>query len=212
MKEIVELWKKLGIVRCLLTFDCGGDSMGSMEWQYFDKKETEITDGVAELTSFFEDEVFRNVEFYVNSDGHYIGENGTVTITLEDDEFDYVKEAMSEFSESYTEEVLVELTKDEKKFIEEKIENLGGGENGWRSADDDPLVNYKVDCILTNKDQKILEELMNKLDKEASEHQFISSTEEPQDDYTWATGEINIKGNLLEVNVTREFYEYRDSD
>ena len=212
MKEILKLWKKLKIDRCVLTFDCGGDSMGDMSWAYFDKKETEITDGVDELTSFFDDEIFRNVEFYVNSDGHYIGENGFVTITLEDDEFDYVKEAQSEFSESYTEEVLVKLTEDEKKFIEEKIENLAGGENGWTSADDDPLVNYKVDCILTNKDQKILEELMNKLDKEASEHQFISSTEEPQDDYTWATGEINIKGNLLGVNVTREFYEYRDSD
>jgi hypothetical protein len=212
MKEILKLWKELKIDRCVLTFDCGGDSMGDMSWEYFDKNNTFITDGVDELTSFFDDEIFRKVEFYVNSDGHYIGENGFVTITLEDDEFDYVKEATSEFSESYTEEVLVELTEDEKKFIEEKIENLAGGENGWTSADDEPFVNYKVDCILTNKDQKILEELMNKLDKEASEHQFISSTEEPQDDYTWATGEINIKGNLLEVNVTREFYEYRDSD
>lgn len=211
-EEIVKLWKKLGVTSCVLTFDCGGDSMGDMEWAYFGKNNKEIVEGTDKLTTYFDDNVFKAVEFYVNSDGHYIGENGIVTITLnEDGEFDYVKEARSEFYERYTDSVLVEVTEDEKKFLEEKVSNLGGGSSGWR-ADDELLVNYKTDCILSKNEQEMLEKLMAKLEDEAENHEF-ENPNEPQEDYTWTSGdEISFNGIFLEIFVSRDFYEYRDSE
>ena len=83
-------------------------------------KSDEIDDGI-EL--YFEDEVFRNVEFYENSDGHYLGEFGEVTITLNENEnqFDYSKSSTSEYSEPYTDNVRVKITKDEAKFIKDYV-------------------------------------------------------------------------------------------
>lgn len=211
MNEIVKLWKELKIGYSVLTFDCGGDSMGEMEWAYYNKKGTQITDEkVKELDNFFENEVFKQVEFYVNSDGHYMGEQGTVTITLnEDDEFEYVKEAMSEFSETYRDSVDVELTEEEKVFLEEKVSNLAGGNAGWN---DEKIINYKKDCILTEREQKLLDELFEKFEEIAENHEF-DNPNEPQEDYRWEVTEVDINGsNEISMIVSREFYEYRQSD
>lgn len=211
MNEIVKLWKELKIGYSVLTFDCGGDSMGEMDWAYYNKKGTQITDEkVKELDNFFDNEVFNQVEFYVNSDGHYMGEQGTVTITLnKDDEFEYVKEAMSEFSETYRDSVDVEVTEEEKVFLEEKVSNLAGGNAGWN---DEKIINYKKDCILTEKEEELLNDLFEKLEKRAENHEFDNPNEQ-QEDYRWEISEAEINcDNTITMVVTREFYEYRQSD
>ena len=86
VSQEITLWKENKIHECIMEFSCGGDSMNDYDFKFYDKKGKEIV--CVELKDFFEDEVFRRVEFYVNSDGHYIGEFGQVVITLNDeDEF-----------------------------------------------------------------------------------------------------------------------------
>jgi hypothetical protein len=78
LKEAIARWKELNVDRVVLTFNCGGDSMGDMDWEVFGANDQRIED--EDLISYFDRVIFDKVEFYVNSDGHYIGESGTVTI------------------------------------------------------------------------------------------------------------------------------------
>ena len=104
MEEAVEIWKREGIDRVEFDFSCGGDSMNDTELRFYKgNKEIEETWG---LEAYFDDEVYENVEFYENSDGHYQGESGTVTITLneDEDEFDYEKSSTEEWLEIYSDD------------------------------------------------------------------------------------------------------------
>src|ERR1700691_5187239 len=100
-KETIELWNKLKIESCTMKFSCGGDSMNDYSFTFYGGgKEIESP----ELKDYFDDAVYKHVEFYVNSDGHYQGEAGTVEITLDDDDdFSYCKAAQSEYEEEHVE-------------------------------------------------------------------------------------------------------------
>ena len=74
--EAIALWKELGITTANMEFSCGGDSMNDYHFSFYNSENKEVQSG--ELESFFDDEVFRGVDFYVNSDGHYIGEFGKI--------------------------------------------------------------------------------------------------------------------------------------
>ena len=94
LQQMVALWKEKGITECSMEFDCGGDQMNDYTFTFY-TKEGQVE--CEELDSYFDGEVYNNVEFYVNSDGHYMGENGYVYIRLDDDEesFTYTKDAQS---------------------------------------------------------------------------------------------------------------------
>jgi hypothetical protein len=211
MEEIVKIWKKLKIESCTLEFDCGGDSMGSTSFVFFGKNGKEIES--KELTDYFEDAVYDNVEFYVNSDGHYQGESGTVEITLNEDgdDFDYAKNAQSEYSESQESELEIELSPKTIAFIKENVLNINGG-------DGDIVVNFKRDFIMTDEQEQILEELKAKIETEAEE--FVPELEdedgEVEEGCTYTTNEdgevLTIKGKSLKMLITNRYTEFRDSD
>ena len=110
MQEIIKIWKEKNIDHINFNFSCGGDSMNDTSIEIFDKEGELVQDG--ELESYFDDQTYKNVEFYVNSDGHYQGEFGVVEITLndEEDDFEYSKSASSEWNETCDNEVEIELT------------------------------------------------------------------------------------------------------
>lgn len=206
----VVLWKENKIKECRMEFSCGGDSMNDYSFKFYNAKGKEIE--CTELGDFFEDEVFRRVEFYEASDGHYIGESGEVVITLNDneDDFEYDKQSKSEWSESYTEEIPISITKNEAKFIKEKVDNINGGEG-------EKNINYKIDCIVTDEEDDMIDELMGKIDKVCSEHDFEDPAGEPEDFYSWSTNDnentdIKIKGDKLYVSVRRSFIETREEN
>jgi len=66
--EAIKLWKELNIDRCEMEFSCGGDSMNETEYTLYDKEDNEVES--EELADYFENEVYKNVEFYEVSDGH----------------------------------------------------------------------------------------------------------------------------------------------
>jgi len=213
LEKAIKTWKKLGLVKCTLTFDCGGDSMGSTSYAFFDKDDKEVEN--KELADFFENVVYDKVEFYVNSDGHYQGEFGTVEITIdEDDEDDFVyqKNAQSEYSENMTSKIEVELSPEMIKFIKENVLNINGGEG------DEVTINFSRDFIMTDKQEKLLEKIKTKIENATSEFEPELENEENelQDWFTFTTNEegevLKIKGNSLTLEITNSYTEYRVSN
>lgn len=211
--EAIILWKELGITSANMEFSCSGDSMNDYVFKFHtDNSENKEVES-SELNSFFDDEVFRRVEFYENSDGHYIGEFGNVEIVLEEDDedFSYYKSAQSEWSENFTDEVVVELTEKEVDFVRTKVLNLVGGEDG-------SSINYKGDCILNDDEEQISDTLLIKIYDKVENHEFENGNGEQQDWFQFGTNEVDsdvlpkIEGNKLYISATREFYVLTDSD
>ena len=122
--DAIDSWKKQGITKCVLDFNCGGDQMGDMTWKFYKDEEEYAIDTdlkVASLLMYFNEEIFNAVEFYVNSDSNYMGESGEVIITLENDLFTYDKVAESEYEEDDIIEIDIEFTEKTQVFIKENI-------------------------------------------------------------------------------------------
>ena len=217
-EEAIVLWKANNITECICEFSCGGDSMNDIDF-YFHTKEGKVD--LPELTDYFDSEVYNNVEFYVNSDGHYIGEAGEVVIVLEDDEedFSYTKNAESEWSETFSDVGNLKLTKDYEDFLKTFVESIIGGQDG------SPVINYKSDCILSDREEEIAEELTKELNDFADEFGIEGAEGEPSDWYTFSTNVDNstdvedvegstlvIEDSKLRVRVQRQYYVYRPSE
>ncbi len=204
----VMLWKENKIKECRMEFSCGGDSMNDYSFNFFNSKGKEIV--CEELKDFFEDEVFRRVQFYEASDGHYIGEFGEVIITLNDDEddFEYDKLSKSEWSESYSETIPIGITKSEMSFLKEKVAGMNGG-------DGEKNINYKIDCIISDDEEEMIDNILNRIDEACSEYEFEGqSSGEPEDFYRWTTNEnsdeLEFDENNIFVQTTRSFIETRE--
>jgi len=217
--EAVSEWKKLGIDNANMEFSCGGDSMSDYSFTFYTKNTSAVTGSPEnieveseELVLFFDRQIFDDVEFYVNSDGHYIGESGNVVITLNDDEdgFSYDKQSQSEWSESYEETIHIKLSKEEIEFVKNKILNINGGTDG------DATFNYKLDCIITDEDEEIIEALGERLSTECDEYEFQEADGEQEDWHTWSTNQeiedviqFTEEDEML-VIIRRNFIQYKE--
>lgn len=210
-EDAIKLWKKLRIKTCTMDFNCGGDSMGDTSFSFTDKNGDVSCD---ELKDFFDNEVYQRVDFYVNSDGHYQGESGTVDITLNDDEddFEYCKTAQSKYSESHTSETEVELSPKMIKFIKDNVSNINGGENFQGTA----TINFKREFIMTDEEEELQEELGKKIYKEISEYSPDDLDNDIDEWFTFTTNEegeeLTINGNSLKIIVNNSYTDFRDSD
>ena len=217
--EAVSEWKKLGIDNANMEFSCGGDSMSDYSFTFYTKNTSAVTGSPEnieveseELVLFFDRQIFDDVEFYVNSDGHYIGESGNVVITLNDDEdgFVYDKQSQSEWSESYEETIHIKLSKEEIEFVKNKILNINGGTDG------DATFNYKLDCIITDEDEEIIEALGERLSTECDEYEFEEADGEQEDWFSWSTNQevedviqFTEEDEML-VIIRRNFIQYKE--
>lgn len=206
IQNIIKVWKDNKVDYANFEFSCGGDSMNDTSLSIFDEAGTEID--CTELADYFEDEIYRKVDFYENSDGHYQGEAGNVEIRLneEEDDFDYSKSSQSEWSENYDNDIEIELTDKQVDFIKSKVLNINGDDGNVRT-------NYKADCVLTDEEEKFeeqIEELLNdacrdyqpETDNEVSEWYRFTTNEQGE--------EIKFKENKIIVTVTNSVTEYRD--
>lgn len=207
-KQIIKLWKKKGVDRIELEFSCGGDSMGDTEYTIHLENGEEDHD--SELEEYFENIIYDKVEFYVNSDGHYEGESGTVVIRLNDegDDFEYDKTSVSEWNESATEDVLVKLTPKEKAFLKDHVLNINGG------GEEEMTTNYKHDFVITTPMEKLVEKLEAKIQKEVEDTRGGIDVENMNEWYTFTTGEgdLEFDSNKLKIVLTYSYLEYKDGD
>jgi len=216
LKEAIARWKELNVDRVVLTFNCGGDSMGDMNWEVFGANNQRIED--KDLISYFDREVFNCVDFYVNSDGHYIGESGTVTIELEDYEdddiegdFAYNKEAYSDYSESHVSTVLIELEDKEVVYIKEYVRDINGG------YDESVNFNYSKDFIMTDEMIELEASIAEKIGDFTSQYMPDDIEEDGhlEDWYSFNTDDfdpIEFEGNSIKVTINNSVTVQRYSE
>lgn len=208
MENIIKRWKELNLENAVLDFNCGGDCMGDTTWYLKNKEGVDVND--EEIESWLDDEVYKQVEFYVNSDGHYQGEVGTVTVELENDEtFTFSKSSQSEWTENVQNDIFIELTNDEIDFINKNVSNING------SNDSNLVFNYKSDFIMTDKLEEVSNGLSKKIDDAVMDYRpNIDDESELQDWYTFTTNgegeELTIVDNELKVIIDNSFTEFRD--
>lgn len=204
-ENIIKIWKEKNIDHVNFNFSCGGDSMNDTSIEIFDKEGKLVQD--SEVEDYFNDQTYNNVEFYENSDGHYQGEFGVVTITLndEEDDFEYSKSSSSEWSESSVNEAEIELTDEEAKFVADYVLNINGGE-------DDIQTNYKKDFILTNEQEETLKGLEEKISEFAQDYTPIELNDiegEMNEWHTYTTNEegeeLKLVDNMLTLSITKSF-------
>ena len=144
-----------------------------------------------------------------------MGEAGTVEIVLDEDSdsepnFSFAKFSESEWSETYSDYLEIELSELETNILENYIQNINGGEM------EEGNVNYKIDCILTDEETAALDDLVKRIGNEAEQHEFDSASGEKQDWYTWSTDdgddEIEITDGKLRVQVRRSFTEFHQEN
>jgi len=203
-KDAVKLWEKLGVSNAILTFNCGGDCMGDTDWELFDKDGGVISSD--ELVNYFDTVIYDEVEFYVNSDGHYMGEFGTVEIELtdedEDSTFMYSKISSSEWEEPIHNDIEIELTENEANYIKSFVGDINGGE------DEGVNFNYKKDFIKTDEMVEIEGSIAEKVNKDTSEYQ-------PEDCYDLRDmyqfeSKCDFNDNSLIVEITNYDYVIKD--
>ena len=209
-KEIIQLWKELQITHIDFEFSCGGDSMNDTTLNIH--KGDEIIENTI-ISTYFENEVYNEVRFYEASDGHYMGEMGNVIIQLndEDEGFTYNKQAQSEFNETMTTDLEIELTDEEIAFVKEFVSNINGG------SDENTNFNYKKDFIINDKREELIESIGDKVGDVCDN--FTPEFEgdgELQDWYSFTTSEhtdseITIEDNKIIVTITNQYSDYIDS-
>ena len=206
IQEIIKLWKELGVDYVNFEFSCGGDSMNETSIKIYNSKNQEIDSN--KIRIYIDDVIYRNVEFYEASDGHYVGESGNVEIRLSDDEQDleYSKSSQSEWCERITSKIQVLLTEKEVKFIKDKVLNINGEEGATNT-------NYKQDCILNDEEEGFVTSIEDKIENACRDFSpdilndttdwYIFSTNETGD-------EIRFNDNFLIVQIENEYYDYRN--
>lgn len=209
MQTEIKLWEELNIDRCVMEFSCGGDSMNDTDITLYDKDNNVVE--CEELTDYFDSEVYKNVEFYEVSDGHYMGEYGQVEITLEKDSddpeewyFGYDKQAQSEWEEAFSDTMYVEISEKENEVLK-KIENVNG--SPW---DTEINVNYKDDCVITEEESNTLDTLLERI-KTLSDELEIEGKGEEQDEGRSFQSDIEMEEGKLLVEVSGRFYYTEES-
>lgn len=182
MKEQIRIWKEQGVAKAVFNYDCGNDSFNYYSTTFLDKNGKDITEQCEEIHGDIETSVFNNYTFYDASNGHYIGEGGDVFVTLNEDgdDFSYNKVFKTQWNESLTGVDYLELDDETLSLIADKIANINGGNDG---DEGNIAVNYKRDCILSDRELELIKTLKKSIYEIASEFE----------DYSDATGEVDYE-------------------
>jgi hypothetical protein len=209
VETIIQLWKQLEVTSVSFIFNCGGDSMNDTSIE-INTESGEITNDV--LHDYIDNVVYNEVEFYVNSDGHYQGESGVVEITLEDEgegeELVFRKDAQSEWNEQQSDRIYIKLNETEQAFVGKNILNINGEESNLNFV-------FKGDVFLTDEDELFLEQLEKKIEDEIRNNEPNIDEGELQEYYTFNTEENNLTINeegCIEIDVNYSVTIYRDSE
>ena len=212
-EKIIQLWKENGVDSIDYEFNCGGDDMGETTLNILDKKGELIE--CKEIEDYFESKIYDNVEFYVNSDGHYMGERGNVYVTLEEEDeeepyFSYSKSSMEEYNEREDFDVMVELSDEEIEYISLYVNNIN---TSWS---DDVNFNYGTDFIKTDRHEELEKSIDEKLTKYYNDYEPELEGEDSGTDMSYNTNEdedvITIEDNKLKVTLTYESYVYKEGN
>jgi hypothetical protein len=211
-KKIIQLWYENEVESINFEFDCGGDDMGETTLNILNKKGELIE--CKEIEDYFDRKIYDNVEFYVNSDGHYMGERGSVNVYLETDEdepyFSYSKSSMEEYNEREDFDVMIELSDEEIEYISLYVNNIN---TGWG---EDINFNYGTDFIKTDRHEELETSIGEKLTQFYDDYVPDVQGELSGSDMSFNTNEeenvITIEDNKLKVTLYYESYVYKEGE
>ena len=211
-EKIIQLWIEKGVSSINFEFDCGGDDMGETTLNILDAKGMAIE--CKEIEDYFDRKIYDNVGFYVNSDGHYMGERGSVNVYLETDEdepyFSYSKSSMEEYNEREQFDEMIELSDEEIEYISLYVNNIN---TGWG---EDINFNYGTDFIKTDRHEELEKSISEKLTKYYDDYVPDVVGELSGADMSFNTNEdenvITIEGNKLKVTLYYESYVYKEGE
>jgi|1048.fasta_scaffold73782_1 hypothetical protein len=172
--EIWDLWLELKVDHILIEYSCGSDDTYLEGTMIYDQSGSQIYSN--ELTDYFEEKVFKKVDFVDATDNYYLGESGTVKITMVekgysldyDDEgkefkdywyeFIYNKKGEEKYLYKIQNKLFVPLEESTINLINDKLTNIYGSHSTV-------IVNLKNDTILTEEENILLEKLKLEIDK-----------------------------------------------
>ena len=104
------------------------------------------------------------------------------------------------------------LTEVEVKLLVEKISNFNKSE--W---DSQVFINYKDDCVITDEEEVILNDLIKRIEDDSFNFEIEDATgEEVSSERSFDTGEdgegLNIGDSVLQVRISSRFYYTQDAD
>lgn len=204
-EQMIKLWNDLGLSYVDFLFNCGGDSMGDTVFEFYDNKGFVNPIDKEVLEDYFDTEIYKNVDFYENSDGHYIGESGIVKIELNEGKFTYSKEATSEFSEEISTRINVKLTDEQIAFLTEYVTEMR--ENEWEGEQ----VIYKKDFILNDEKASLLKGIQEMFYDEAQDAEFETSGEIQDESYTYRSEIEIVNTNEIVLEVSCRAIVYGES-
>lgn len=206
LEKVIELWKKEGYTSASFEFSCGGDSMGDTEWHFY-KKGKHTSNVHITIKDYLDDEVYKRVEFYECSDGHYQGEAGNVEVTLndEEDDFEFMKSATSEWSEQFSGIAELELSEIESSFVRDNIRDFNG-------ADNDDNVNFKRDFILTEEQDEMIDSITERIRDMANNFKPEDAVGEEREWYNYTANVEDMRDNTLMVDISKEYTIFKDSE
>jgi hypothetical protein len=198
MEKLIEEWKEKGVDRAEFEFSCGGDSMNDTSLVFFDKEDKEVIMS-NESRETLDNDIYKEVEFYVNSDGHYQGEHGTVLVefNVEENQFNYSKSATEEWTESFTDIVKIEITPELHKFCKEYVLEISG-ESGYLD------IEYAKDFYINLEKLKMLEDIQEIINEAIDDHEPEDTSAGELEDYVSMSNFETIDNNKIKFN-----YDYR---
>ena len=206
----IQKWKEHNVSYVNFIFSCGGDSMNDTSFEIYDKEDNLIE--VSEIQNYLEESVYENVEFYENSDGVYMGEDGTVTITLEDEDdeeeyFSYSKVSREEWNETESFSEVINLTDEEVEFIDQYCKDFNGNMSEGTNN-----VNYKTDFIQTDELVAIEENLITKISNYFDNYEHNLDDVSDWNDYEIDCDTLDKDNKTVEIVMNFQHYVYKDSE
>jgi hypothetical protein len=194
MEELIKEWLDKKIDRAEFEFSCGGDSMNNISLIFFDKENKEVIMS-DESRETLDDNIYENVEFYEDSDGHYQGEFGKVLIEFdeEENEFNYSKSATEEWSESFTDIIKLEITPELHKFCKEYVLEISG-------ESDFLDIEYAKDFYINSEKCKMLEDIQEIINKAIDNHEPENTLAGELEDYVNMSNFATIDNNKIKFN------------
>jgi hypothetical protein len=198
MEKLIEEWKEKGVDRAEFEFSCGGDSMNDTSLVFFDKEDKEVIMS-NESRETLDNDIYKEVEFYVNSDGHYQGEHGTVLVefNVEENQFNYSKSATEEWSESFSDIITIEITPELHKFCKEYVLEITGEGNYLD-------IEYAKDFYINSEKCKMLEDIQEIINEAIDDHEPEDTSAGELEDYVSMSNFATIDNNKIKFN-----YDYR---
>jgi hypothetical protein len=198
MEKLIEEWKEKGVDRAEFEFSCGNDSMNDTSLVFFDKEDKEVIMS-NESSETLDNDIYKEVEFYVNSDEHYQGEHGTVLVEFdaEENQFAYSKSATEEWSESFTDIIELEITPELHKFCKEYVLEISGESNYLD-------IIYAKDFYINSEKSKMLEDIQEIINENMDNHEPEDTSAGEIEDYLEMSGFEIINNNQIKFN-----YDYR---